>query len=453
MKIITTVGTSIFENCKNENPTNKDFKDAYKEIKEQDLPYSKLVNIDKDDIGDLQNGINAWFKGNKNASAEIASILAIAGDETEVKVHLIATDTVLSVLAAELIQEWFKQNKSNITVDFTRPDDKLEKQEDSKYIIQNLSVSSNDKYQEGFMNLIEVVSELIDKSKKAKEEVILNITGGYKAIIPIMTLLGQIKNVPLKYIYEESNLNDKTELVEVGNLPISFDWELGELYLDDMSKEGLKKINYKPEILRLLRELSLIQKDKLKPTPLGQLFKQHLTGQLTTKKSLLGYLVELKAFEYFHKQECDVIRGKEFWWDKKNPSKYYSNAKYNQDTALEQKIDVDIFIENNTEETWYEVKSCSKRGLTKALKQVNTMLQFIKSTDYKGVKTIGVILYKLETTDILSYGNQINNIKRLFKDEEINYSIQYIDIPENNDGMFNAKHFFEREINLSLLEN
>lgn len=371
MKIITTVGTSIFENCKNENPTNKDFKNAYKAIKEQGLPYLKIVNTDKDDIIDLQDGINGWFKKNNNASAEIASILAIAGTEIDVHVHLIATDTVLSVLAAELIEEWFKQNKPEITVAFTRPD-KLEKQSDSDNIIQNLSITSNDKYQEGFMNLIEVVSGLIDKDKKDKQEVILNITGGYKAIIPIMTLIGQIKEVPLKYIYEESSFDEKNDgLVEVGNLPIHIDWKVLEPTLpfvkdvfpfkdkiklieeclklnilnykeeqnkisngrnaasviqgkasDEATIQLLEKIQVKTfsdltnfcnenakywELMVLMKKYRLIN-DNLELTTIGKIIKEY-KNQKPVGGTFLGHYIELFLFYYFsHQPKTPLIK-------------------------------------------------------------------------------------------------------------------------------------------------
>lgn len=229
-KIITTVGTSIFENY-NESKKGKDsrFNANYLKLKKESYPFSewKKHKSRRDNLSEIIK--SSFNKNNNSASAEIASILAIAGNETDVEVHLIATDTVLSVLAAELIQKWFNESEYDITVLFEKPD-KLVEEVKCNYIIQNLSVSSNDKFQEGFMNLIDVVSGLIDESKKAKEEVILNITGGYKAIIPIMTLIGQIKEVPLKYIYEESSFDEKDGLVEVGNLPISFDFSIFESY-------------------------------------------------------------------------------------------------------------------------------------------------------------------------------------------------------------------------------
>lgn len=456
MIIITTVGTSIFENyLKEDGSLRDDYDNRLKDKKEKPITYK---NWDDRNIKNKRDKLKTktwnWAKGKDNASAEIASILSIAKqtkEGEEVKVHLIATDTVLSVLAAELIRDWFKESDFDITVDFQRPE-KLEKQKDSKHIIHKLRVSSNKDFQEGFMNLIDVVSGLIDEGKKAKEEVILNITGGYKAIIPIMTLIGQIKEVPLKYIYEESSFEEKDGLVEIGNLPINFDWELGELYLDYLSKNGLQNLKTKTEIVSTLRILNLIQEERIALTPLGQLFSNHLRGLMDAKKGRLGYLVELKVYEYFIESKVNTTRGKAFWWDKTDTTKFSYRPMYNKDAHLESKLDIDILLKRaDNEEDWNEVKSFSDTGLTKAKKQIKTMLKFIESTSYSKVKSIGLILYKLESTNTTIYNKKIEDIENLFSGKSINFKVSYINIPINKKGTFNVKRFFEQEIELKLL--
>lgn len=306
MRIITTVGTSLFENYQSNNKNDYDFKDCYQEFKDKSDNFQILLNSDSDseyqeDIEYLLKPIKSWFLNQKDASAEIASILAIAGSETDIHVHLIATDTVLSVLAAELIRDWLNESEYNITSYFTRPE-KLKTQADSKHIIHQLRVSSNKDFQEGFMNLIEVTSKLIDECKEDKEEVVLNITGGYKAIIPIMTLIGQIKKVPLKYIYEESDLNKKTELVEVGNLPMNFDWAVMEglrVYLSntiDVDSFGSRS----QTVINQLTRLHLIKKElnDYKVTSLGNLLVDAFHNSALDNR-ILGTFVEYKYLEYF----------------------------------------------------------------------------------------------------------------------------------------------------------
>ena len=456
MTIITTVGTSIFENYfkqhSDADTLKDDYQDRLKNRKDNLVDFNRWEEIKiKNKRLRLVKQVANWAKNNLNASAEITSILEIAKqtkDNKKIKIHLIATDTVLSVSAAEMIKSWFEERYASIKVEFEIPKN-LVNQKDSNHIIHKLRVASNDDFQEGFMNLIEVVSKLIDENKKDNEATILNITGGYKAIVPIITLIGQIKEIPLNYIYEEYEADDKSQLVEIDKLPISFDWKLGELYLDDLSKDGLKQISKKPIILDLLRaKRKLIHKNHYKLTPLGKLFTSSLTGLQNSKKSTLGYLVELKVFEYFIKNGFNTIRGKSLWWEVNNRTKFSYKAKYNQNNKLEQKIDVDIAIKEDASETWMEVKVCSGTGLNKAKKQMETMLDFIKQTSYHKVKKIGLILYKLETTDLAFYSNQITFITKLFEYEAIAFTLQFINIPINKDGLFNTKRFFEQEIEL-----
>jgi len=257
MKIITTVGISIFENYFEDNPEDTlkdDYQDRLKDTKDNNATFEKWIEKNRYKVP-LEEKVAAWSFNKQTASAEITSILAIAKTATACTVHLIATDTVLSVSAAELIQKWFEESEEIIEVIFIRPE-KLAKQEDSNHIIHKLRVASNKDYQEGFMNLIEVVTKLLEQHK---EEVILNITGGYKAIIPIMTLIGQLKNVSLKYIYQENELSERTELVEIGNLPISFDWNVVEALNPFLKAAFLSRTE-----IRTLGELWFANKIKFK---------------------------------------------------------------------------------------------------------------------------------------------------------------------------------------------
>jgi CRISPR/Cas system-associated protein Csm6 len=451
-RIITTVGTSMLENY-NTTEVNDCMKNDYKAIgtafKEIKIK-SNTSSINYDDydieIEEITDIIQKnWFKGihkvkdergewkwkkevdilNKNASAEITSILAIANeakDDETIEVHLIATDTVLSVLAAELIKCWFNENEQpNIKVVFERPE-KLKTQADSKHIIHKLSITSNKDYQEGFMNLIEVVSGLIDENKRAKEETILNITGGYKAIIPIMTLLGQIKSVPLKYIYEESNLDDKTELVEVGNLPISFDWGIidalkpflnvqyspfwsdenkmlskaiydGHIFLDKNSgsfrviegkeefKKSLDKVDLR--IIKHLLDLKLITQNA-QVSALGGLFQN--VQELDDRR---GYQMEYILYHYFSKsKKSEIVEN----YTSTTPIDLFGSFKFENDelAIIDEKAkgdwrefgDIDIALKNEKTYVLGESKAFStflsynsEKGNKKYSEQIHARLQ------------------------------------------------------------------------------
>lgn len=54
----------------------------------------------------------------------------------------------------------------------------------------------------GVTNLIETVGDLTQGYHT--QEVVINITGGYKAIIPYITLIAQMKGFELFYLYEKT---------------------------------------------------------------------------------------------------------------------------------------------------------------------------------------------------------------------------------------------------------
>jgi CRISPR/Cas system-associated protein Csm6 len=441
--IITTVGTSILENY-----SSTDVKDCIqeswqpigtylKDIKDKSISSADYNNFDIE-IDEIKPIIfDNWFKGihkvknekgewkwkkeinvlNQNASAEIASILAIAQAERKIKVHLIATDTVLSVLAAELIKAWFDASAYDFEVDFIRPE-KLESQKDSSHIIHQLRISSNEDYQEGFMNLVEVLTELIKK-----DNTILNITGGYKAIIPIMTLIGQIKNVPLKYIYEESNLNDKTELVEVGKLPINFDWGILENYTNlifDTSKIIGRKI-------RELESIGIIKKDisPVELTIIGKMLKIFLEQDVPFQKTTLGYLVEYKLYEYYLKNNYSTFHEIELGFPLSDlPENYLEDA--------------DLWMENEAHEiVMVEVKPATIKS--RALrKKIEKNLDFVQA---KNIKEFWVILYEYSDNIIdnnVSWSNQVMNEEIKEKYPNLIFKIKKITLQKNEiDGNLN----------------
>lgn len=323
--IITTVGTSIFENYnKSKKGKDSNFTANYSKLRDGSYPFSEWA-IHTSRIENLRGIIEKTFdNSNCNTSAEIASILSIAKqtkEGEEVKVHLIATDTVLSVLAAELIRDWFKERHKNITVSFEHSS-QLETQDDSKHIIYKLQVSSNATFQEGFMNLIEVVSRLIDEGRN-EGEVILNITGGYKAIIPIMTLIGQIKKVPLKYIYEESSFDNNDSLVEIGNLPIEFDFSiiddnyvafedirynkkdenLSSVYEFKQNLSNEYSFEYLKDKYRLVDVIEDKGEQRVKETFWGSILHKSYdvlyNNKRMVRQSIVSKLIELKVFEFF----------------------------------------------------------------------------------------------------------------------------------------------------------
>ncbi len=215
--IITTVGTSIFLNYqKTSNAIDDKIKDlelkSYKEWKTYEMDIQKIKNL-----------LNEWI--NDNSSAELKSILKLKDLYNEIRVQLITTDTILSPLAAQIIQKYL--NAKNIECEFSEEND----------IIKGLQVSDRKTFEkDGIVNLVERAHKIIKDCYY--ENVIFNITAGYKAVIPYMTIMAQINNIAIFYIFEDTD-----DLIKIPQAPLSINWQMFEKYANLLSllERGIEK--------------------------------------------------------------------------------------------------------------------------------------------------------------------------------------------------------------------
>ncbi len=79
--------------------------------------------------------------------------------------------------------------------------------------------------EEGLKNLVKQVLEYLDDdtTRYSYDDIIINPTGGYKAIVPFLTVLGMIYGRKAIYLFEHSE-----ELIELPPLPLTFDLQLFE---------------------------------------------------------------------------------------------------------------------------------------------------------------------------------------------------------------------------------
>ncbi len=246
IQIVSTVGTSLFTNYMRKDVkngfdiANKRYKEIAKEIEDLLLKPASKYDENNRKIKNIKEIIKTnWFTGihraenkqwefeenalNTHASAEIKSLLALSQQDRyknkDLAVYLIATDTILSRLAAELIKEWFDKyngkNKPEITVNFNPERD----------ICKSLQVTDSELFErEGIPNLINLCDRIVAGNFT---NVIINITGGYKATLPYLTIYGQVNNIPLYYIFEDTD-----SLIHIPQAPIDIKWSLFEKYWD-----------------------------------------------------------------------------------------------------------------------------------------------------------------------------------------------------------------------------
>jgi putative CRISPR-associated protein (TIGR02619 family) len=411
-KVIALVGTSIFEKYLKEKENGND---VYNNLKDKTFVEFKEW---EEDAREFQNSIKEWAKERTDASAEIKSLLKIKEElkQDKLPVYLLATDTILSPLAAEIIKEWFK-DKEDFEIYFEK--------EYGKGIIKGLQVRNSKEFEEeGLMNLFERIEEIAEGNPKS---IVFNITGGYKAVVPFLTFYAQIYEVPAYYIFE-----DEEKLIELPKLPLEVDFSLIEDYFiafeaispDKIPKnlpskeKFLKYLNNNPQeaekIFEKLKQSKLIvtkevanKKNKTKEnkvflTIYGRLiYKKFFEEKAREYDRLKGTFMELKLFEYLYKKylnEKDI--------------KVYHSSKFGD-------FEADIVIENNKEKTIrvIEVKPGNRIPFDDIKEQkIKKLLPRVKEKYPNYHLSFEVYLYrKIEILDILK--GKMQDCNQLAKDK------------------------------------
>jgi putative CRISPR-associated protein (TIGR02619 family) len=214
-KIITMVGTSLFENYLENRSNDRNFIDAYDHFKNNKIKADELdrercrrENIEKS----LRE---SYFKNNQNASAEIKSLIKLKEElKEDFEIYLLFSDTAISHLAAEILYKVFSEYK---------PYDELKDYEVKEPIkIEGLQTWDRSVFNKGMVNLIQTIENI---SQGYWENVVINITGGYKATVPYLTILAQINKCPIYYIFEDTDA-----LIKIPYIPIDINWGIFDKY-------------------------------------------------------------------------------------------------------------------------------------------------------------------------------------------------------------------------------
>lgn len=132
-----------------------------------------------------------------DTSAEIKSLMRM-GICPEDRLILIASDTIDGMLCAELVKEFLVDNKI------------IDERLVTIKIIPGLQATDGNLFQkEGLKNLLSFLINL------EHEDLVLNPTGGYKSVVPYISLIGMLFNKPVRYIHEDSS-----DILTLTNLPI-----------------------------------------------------------------------------------------------------------------------------------------------------------------------------------------------------------------------------------------
>lgn len=245
--VITPIGTSLFTNG---SETNSNIKHRYQSI--EDKPASEWNN-NLNYINVLKRVSETFInQAGISASAELQSTQLIQNHfQSDIIVHLLASDTIASRLAAEILRDQIN-GPNNILGDQVEAIFNSDPVVGTVDVIANLQVSnSTDFSREGMPNLFHRINYIKDWEAGGSQNLAINITGGYGATLPYLTIFGQLERVPLYY-----NFEDSTALIVIPQAPLAIDWNLIENYYDLLTQidkgieasdwRGFKEANHQP---------------------------------------------------------------------------------------------------------------------------------------------------------------------------------------------------------------
>ncbi|SDL41713.1 putative CRISPR-associated protein, APE2256 family [Clostridium cochlearium] len=194
--IISTVGTSLFSNVLRKKENEK-FTQKYNELKKESDNGEYIKSFIKEKIK-TSNNINEM-------SAEIKSLNKIGVNKDDI-LFFLSTDTREGKLASQILKDYFNENYNS-----------------RAYIenIEGLQVNDAEVFRKkGIKNLIEKMLDILEKYQY-EEDIIFNPTGGFKGVVPYITLTGMIYKKKITYIFEQTE-----GLITLPPIPIDFNFPL-----------------------------------------------------------------------------------------------------------------------------------------------------------------------------------------------------------------------------------
>ena len=153
------------------------------------------------------------------ASAETNSLVRLKLDSKKDRIALLHSETEDGKICAEEVQKIINNN--------------LDVQSEL-FCLQGLQVENAERFRrEGIQSLFETLERLRQRDWNLR----LNVTGGFKSVVPYMTLYGQFHQLEVVYIFERSS-----QLINLPPAPINFDYErlkIAEEALRWLGKKGV----------------------------------------------------------------------------------------------------------------------------------------------------------------------------------------------------------------------
>jgi putative CRISPR-associated protein (TIGR02619 family) len=264
LSIISTVGTSVF------GKPGTTLNNAVREFTKQNSVGIEAAILTKSSfpgfelyqqaLADLKAKTTSEFL--RDSCAELNAIEGIHADHhsnNNHEYHFLASQTPSGALAARVL------------ADFCR--EKYQATKAQAYRVEGLQVEDGRDFRvKGLPSLIQRVYELLNDAKRSQLTVVLNPTGGFKAAIPYLTLVGmlrQAEGVTVSCIHESSK-----NLITLAGLPISLNLSSIKHFLPLLQECYAAQVTgLDVQILR--KELTLNSDKTVEEHPLWSLFEKY----------------------------------------------------------------------------------------------------------------------------------------------------------------------------------
>lgn len=283
--VITPVGTSLFTNGSEDNRT---ISERFRQLK--DKPASQWDNYDRY-RNNLETHSEQFIRDQgTSTSAELQSTAKIQNAlESNITVYLLASDTIASRLAAEILRDQINRPNGilgdRVTAKFNDRED----------VICDLQVENSEDFsRKGMPNLFQRINDIKDWEAGGSQNLAINITGGYGATLPYLTIFAQLEDVPLYYNFEGTK-----ELITIPRVPLTINSGLIESRADvlaqiaDHMDDPIRWRTFKSQNEQAVKELDAFiwEDDDLgaELSPMGNIFwndylKSHFIVELPCKE-------------------------------------------------------------------------------------------------------------------------------------------------------------------------
>ena len=285
--LVTPVGTSLFTNYLDDK-RDQTFSHAYETIRRSPASDWDEYDCEVDDLKRLS--LNFITRKRESASAELQSIAKIQAElNDDIKVQLLASDTIASRLAAEILADDTAASilGDQVTVEFDARTD----------VITGLQVEDPRLFaNEGMTNLIQKIDS-ISAIAGGWQATAINITGGFKATVPYLTILAQLQRLPLYYTFEDTDA-----LIRIPQAPLVIDWGLIERHSDILMQidNGVENwLAFRNQYYQAVQDLEAfieVFDQYALLSPIGRIFWNHYQT---------FFVVELPSGSYFNYDSQD----------------------------------------------------------------------------------------------------------------------------------------------------